>query len=61
MLHDWEELTRQQIADAVGMSKASVDKRLSRAYRRRGRQLQCYLAPSATSTAAPMADSGGTT
>jgi RNA polymerase sigma-70 factor (ECF subfamily) len=61
MLHDWEELTRQQIADVVGMSKASVDKRLSRAYRRLGRQLQCSLAPTATNTAAPLAESGGTT
>jgi RNA polymerase sigma-70 factor (ECF subfamily) len=59
MLHDWEELTRQQIADVVGLSKAAVDKRLSRAYRRLARQLSCYLEPAPPSIVAPVADSGG--
>ena len=39
MLYAWEELPRQTIADMLGMTKAAVDQRILRSYRRLARKL----------------------
>jgi RNA polymerase sigma-70 factor (ECF subfamily) len=39
MLHAWEELSRPVIAEMMGMSKAAIDQRIHRSYRRLARML----------------------
>lgn len=40
MLYTWDDLTRSQIALTLGISKAAVDQRIHRAYRRLARSLR---------------------
>lgn len=48
MLYAWEELPREVIAEAMGMSKAAVDQRIHRAYRRIAQSLAPRLNPNSS-------------
>ena len=43
MLDVWEELTREQIAELLGMNRATVDQRIHRSYQRLARALEPRL------------------
>jgi len=57
MLYAWEELPRMQIAQTMGMTKAAVDQRLHRSYKRLARVLKPKMA--ATKITPSTADKGG--
>lgn len=54
-LLEWEGLSREQVAELFGVSRAAIDQRVSRAYRRMGQQLSSEVSsspmPSAPKTA----------
>lgn len=59
MLYAWEDLTRAEIAEIMGMSRDAIDQRIHRAYKRLGRVLEpALLARPANSP--PFAEEGGT-
>lgn len=45
MLYAWEDLSRETIADMLGMSKAAVDQRIHRSYKRLARALKPRINP----------------
>ena len=59
MLDAWEELSRQQIAQVVGLSKMAVDKRLIRAHKKLGRQLKPLIDPGTPGISKPVVEAGG--
>lgn len=59
MLHTWEDLSREVIADLMGMTKGAIDQRIHRSYRRLARALAPTLANS-TIQPPPIAEEGGT-
>jgi RNA polymerase sigma-70 factor (ECF subfamily) len=56
-LDAWEDLTREEIAEAMGMTRAAVDQRIHRAYQRLARALEPMINPFASP---PVAEKGGT-
>jgi RNA polymerase sigma-70 factor (ECF subfamily) len=56
-LDAWEDLTRAEIAEVMGMTRAAVDQRIHRAYQRLARALQPMINPFASP---PIAEKGGT-
>jgi RNA polymerase sigma factor (sigma-70 family) len=59
MLYAWEDLSRETIAELVGMTRAAVDQRMHRANQRLARILRPDLGNSSVSTP-PIAPKGGT-
>ena len=59
MLDAWEGLSRQEIAQVVGLSKMAVDKRLIRAHKKLGRQLEPLIDPGTSGIAKPVVEAGG--
>lgn len=60
MLYAWEDLPRETIAHLLGMSKAAVDQRIHRAYRRLARVLESNGSAPRTSPP-PVIEQGGET
>ena len=56
-LDAWEELSREQIAEVMGLTRAAVDQRIHRAYQRLSRALQPLIQPSHSP---PVAEEGVT-
>jgi RNA polymerase sigma-70 factor (ECF subfamily) len=56
-LDAWEDLTREEIAEVMGMSRAAVDQRIHRAYNRLARSLEPMIRPIHSP---PVAEKGGT-
>lgn len=59
MLYAWEDLSRETIAEMMGMSKAAIDQRIHRAHKRLARTLG-HLVPSEATISPPIAEEGGT-
>ncbi len=59
MLHTWEDLSRESIAELMGMSKSAVDQRIHRSYKRLARTLRPRLEASARKPS-PVTEEGGT-
>ena len=59
MLDVWEGLSRAQIAEALGMTRAAVDQRIHRAYQRLSRTLEPAMRIS-PAISPPIAEEGGT-
>jgi RNA polymerase sigma-70 factor (ECF subfamily) len=59
MLDVWEDLTRQEIAEVMGMTRAAVDQRIHRAYQKLARALQPVLETRSIGSP-PVAEEGGT-
>jgi len=59
MLDVWEDLSRAEIADVMGMTRAAVDQRIHRAYQRLSRTLEPAMSISPT-ISPPIAEEGGT-
>jgi RNA polymerase sigma-70 factor (ECF subfamily) len=59
MLYTWEDLSRETIADMMGTTKAAIDQRIHRSYRRMARTLAPMLERNPT-TSPPIANEGGT-
>jgi RNA polymerase sigma-70 factor (ECF subfamily) len=57
MLDVWEELSREEIATTMGMTRAAVDQRIHRAYQRLARTLEPRLM---TVVSPPVPEEGGT-
>ena len=57
MLYAWEELPRRQIAQTMGISKAAVDQRIHRSYKRLATVLKPKMAT--TQITPPIAEKGG--
>jgi RNA polymerase sigma-70 factor (ECF subfamily) len=57
LLDAWEELSREEIASTMGMTRAAVDQRIHRAYKRLARMLEPRLM---TAVSPPVAEEGGT-
>jgi DNA-directed RNA polymerase specialized sigma24 family protein len=56
-LDAWEDLTRAEIAEVMGMTRAAVDQRIHRAYQRLSRALAPMINPIHSP---PVAKKGGT-
>lgn len=56
-LDGWEELSREEIADVMGMTRAAVDQRIHRSYQRLSRTLEPLIRPIHTP---PVAEEGVT-
>ena len=56
-LDAWEDLTREEIAEVMGMTRAAVDQRIHRAYQRLARALAPMISPIHSP---PVAEKGGT-
>lgn len=56
-LDAWEDLTREEIAEVMGMTRAAVDQRIHRAYERLSRALAPMIYPIHSP---PVAEKGGT-
>jgi RNA polymerase sigma-70 factor (ECF subfamily) len=56
-LDAWEDLTREEIAELMGMTRAAVDQRIHRAYQRLSRALGPMIRPIHSP---PVAEEGGT-
>jgi RNA polymerase sigma-70 factor (ECF subfamily) len=61
MLDAWEQMSRQEIAQIVGLSKMAVDKRLIRAYKKLGRQLGPLIDPGNAGISITPVEAGGQT
>jgi len=59
MLDVWEGLSRAEIADVMGMTRAAVDQRIHRAYQKLSRALVPVLETSLLNSP-PAAEEGGT-
>lgn len=59
MLYTWEELSRETIAEMMGTTRAAIDQRIHRSYRRLARLLAPTLEPKPISPP-PIANQGGT-
>jgi RNA polymerase sigma factor (sigma-70 family) len=59
MLDAWEDLSRAEIAQVMGLTRAAVDQRIHRAYQKLSRALNPLLEISPMSSP-PVADEGGT-
>jgi RNA polymerase sigma-70 factor (ECF subfamily) len=59
MLYAWEDLSRKEIAEVLGMTKAAVDQTIHRSYRRLERVLE-PVPGMRTTNSPPLADEGGT-
>jgi RNA polymerase sigma factor (sigma-70 family) len=59
MLHAWEDLPRDLIAEMTGMTRAAIDQRIHRSYQRLARMLESALETRAIKSP-PVADKGGT-
>ena len=59
MLYAWEDLSRESIAEMMGMTRAAIDQRIHRSYQHLARLLQSERATPAI-TSPPIADEGGT-
>ncbi len=59
MLYAWEDLSRDTIAQMMGMTRAAVDQRIHRSYQRLARTLAPTLESSAINSP-PIAEKGGT-
>jgi RNA polymerase sigma-70 factor (ECF subfamily) len=57
MLYAWEDLSREDIAQIMGMTKAAVDQRIHRSYRRLARVLEPLISPIPSP---PVAEEGAT-
>ena len=56
-LDAWEDLTREEIAEVMGLTRAAVDQRIHRAYQRLSRALEPMIRPIHSP---PVAEEGGT-
>ncbi len=61
MLDAWEHLSRQEIAQIVGLSRMAVDKRLTRAHKKLGRHLGMFVDPSNAGISIPPLEAEGQT
>lgn len=59
MLHAWEDLSRATIAEMMGLSRAAIDQRIHRTYRRLARVLASMMEPNPVDPP-PIADRGET-
>ena len=59
MLDVWEDLSRAEIANVMGMTRAAVDQRIYRAYQRLSRTLEPAM-HSSPAISPPIAEEGGT-
>jgi RNA polymerase sigma-70 factor (ECF subfamily) len=59
MLDVWEDLSRAEIAEVMGMTKAAVDQRIHRAYQKLSRALEPVLEISSLNSP-PIAEEGVT-
>jgi RNA polymerase sigma-70 factor (ECF subfamily) len=59
MLHTWEDLPRDVIAEMMGMTRPAIDQRIHRSYRRLARSLGSTVETSALDSP-PIAQEGGT-
>ncbi|HWL48986.1 MAG TPA: sigma-70 region 4 domain-containing protein [Acidimicrobiia bacterium] len=59
MLDVWEDLSRAEIAEMLGITRAAVDQRIHRAYQKLSRTLKPVLEISPISSP-PIAEEGGT-
>ena len=59
MLDVWEELSRSEIAEVMGMTRAAVDQRIHRAYQKLARALEPVL-DAKPIVSPPVAEEGGT-
>ena len=59
MLDVWEGLSRAEIAEGLGMTRAAVDQRIHRAYQRLSRSLEPAMIIS-PAISPPIAEEGGT-
>jgi RNA polymerase sigma-70 factor (ECF subfamily) len=59
MLDVWEDLSRTEIADVMGMTRAAVDQRIHRAYQKLSRALGPMLEIRSINSP-PIAEEGGT-
>jgi RNA polymerase sigma-70 factor (ECF subfamily) len=59
MLDVWEDLSRQEIAEVMGMTRAAVDQRIHRAYQKLARTLEPVLEIRSIGSP-PVAEEGGT-
>ncbi len=59
MLDAWEELSRHDIAEVMGMTRSAVDQRIHRAYKRLARSLEPMIEIHPTNSP-PVAEQGGT-
>ena len=59
MLDVWEDLSRTEIAEVLGMTRAAVDQRIHRAYQKLSRALVPVLEMSSLKSP-PVAEEGGT-
>ena len=61
MLDAWEHLSRQEIAQIVGLSRMAVDKRLTRAHKKLGRHLGMFVDLSNAGISIPPLEAEGQT
>jgi RNA polymerase sigma-70 factor (ECF subfamily) len=59
MLYAWEDLSRDTIAEMMGMTRAAVDQRIHRSYQKLARRLEPLMEARAINSP-PIADKGGT-
>jgi RNA polymerase sigma-70 factor (ECF subfamily) len=59
MLDVWEDLSRAEIAEVMGMTRAAVDQRIHRAYQKLSRALEPMLEIRSIGSP-PVAEEGGT-
>jgi RNA polymerase sigma factor (sigma-70 family) len=59
MLHAWEDLSRDTIAEMMGMSRAAIDQRIHRSYQKLARSLEPLMETRAINSP-PIAEKGGT-
>jgi RNA polymerase sigma-70 factor, ECF subfamily len=59
MLYTWEDLTRETIAEMMGMTKTAVDQRIHRSYKRLARMLGHVVASNANQSPLVAEEGGG--
>jgi RNA polymerase sigma-70 factor (ECF subfamily) len=59
MLDVWEDLSRQEIAEVMGMTRAAIDQRIHRAYQKLARSLEPVIEIRSIASP-PIAEEGGT-
>jgi RNA polymerase sigma-70 factor (ECF subfamily) len=59
MLDVWEDLSRQEIAEVMGMTRAAIDQRIHRAYQKLARALEPVIEIKSIGSP-PVAEEGGT-
>jgi RNA polymerase sigma-70 factor (ECF subfamily) len=59
MLDVWEDLSRAEIAEVMGMTRAAIDQRIHRAYQKLARSLEPVIETRSIGSP-PVAEEGGT-